>query len=112
VYRRRYNFKLQREFHSPCVINIGKTNRLRYTRHLIRIPEDLPQKDIFIGRPQGMKRKGRPKSRSPNGVNSDSRALGALDWTHQAQKRAMERTSSIGPNYKLVVAPDKKKKMG
>jgi hypothetical protein len=29
VYRRRYNFELQREFDSPCVINIVKTNGLR-----------------------------------------------------------------------------------
>jgi hypothetical protein len=51
VYRRRYNFEIQREFDSPCVINIVKTNRLRYTGHMIRRPEDLPQKAIFIARP-------------------------------------------------------------
>jgi hypothetical protein len=39
VYWRRYNFELQREFDSPCVINIVKTNRLRYAGHMIRKPE-------------------------------------------------------------------------
>jgi hypothetical protein len=28
VYGRRYNFKLEREFDSPCVINVMKTYRL------------------------------------------------------------------------------------
>jgi hypothetical protein len=28
-----YNFELQRESDSPCVINIVKTNRLRYAGH-------------------------------------------------------------------------------
>jgi hypothetical protein len=51
VYRRRYNFELQKEFDSPCVINIVKTNRLRYAGHMIRRPEDLPQKAIFKARP-------------------------------------------------------------
>jgi hypothetical protein len=52
VYRTRYNFELQREFDSPCVIKIVKTNRLRYAGHMIRSPEDLPQKAIFVARLQ------------------------------------------------------------
>jgi hypothetical protein len=68
VYRSKYNFELQREFDSP----------------MIRRPEDLPQKAIFKARSQG--------TRWADGVNSDSRSLGA---------------SSKGPNCKLVVAPHK-----
>jgi hypothetical protein len=41
-YRRKYNFEPQREFDCPCVINVLKTNRLRYADHMIRRPEDLP----------------------------------------------------------------------
>ena len=87
VFRRRYNFELEREFDSPNVINVVKTSRLRYAGHMIRRPEDLPQKAIFIARPQGTRRQGRPKSRWADGVNSDSRALGALDWTNRARDR-------------------------
>jgi hypothetical protein len=87
VYRRRHNFELQREFDSPCVINIVKTNRLSYAGHMIRRPEDLPQKAIFIARQQGKRRQGRPNSRMADGVISDSRALGAPDWTNRAQDR-------------------------
>jgi hypothetical protein len=36
VYRRRYNFELEREFDSPCVINIVKTNKLHYAGHMTR----------------------------------------------------------------------------
>jgi hypothetical protein len=87
LYKRRYNFALQREFDSPCVINIVKTNRLRYAGHMIRKPKDLPPKAIFIARPQGMRRQGRPYSRWTDGKNSDSRVLGASDWTNRAQDR-------------------------
>ena len=87
IIRRRYNFELEREFDSPKVINVVKTNRLRYAGHMIRRPEDLPQKAIFIARPQGTRRQGRPRSRWADGVSSDSRALGAPDWTIRARNR-------------------------
>jgi hypothetical protein len=41
VYRRSCNFELERQFDSPCVINVVKTNRLRYAGQMIRRPEDL-----------------------------------------------------------------------
>jgi hypothetical protein len=85
VYRRRYNHELEREFDSPNALNVTKTSRLRYAGHMIRRPEDLPQKTLFkvIGR----RNQGRPKSRWADGMNSDSLALGVRDWTHCAQDR-------------------------
>jgi hypothetical protein len=87
VYRRRYNFELDKEFDSPSVLNVVKTSRLRYAGHMIRRPEDLPQKAIFIAKPQGTRRQGRPRSRWADGVSSDSRALGAPVWTNLARDR-------------------------
>jgi hypothetical protein len=52
VYRRRYNHELDRKFDSPNTLNVMKTSRLHYAGHMIRWPEDLPQKAL-----------GRPKSR-------------------------------------------------
>jgi hypothetical protein len=62
VYRRRYNHELEREFGSPNVLNVTKTSRLRYARHMIRRPEDLPQKALFRAKPIGRRNQGRPKS--------------------------------------------------
>jgi hypothetical protein len=87
VYWRRYNFELSREFNSPYVVNVVKTNILRYAGHMIRRPEDLPQKAILIARPHETRRQGRPRSRWANGVNRDRQALEALDWTIRAQDR-------------------------
>jgi hypothetical protein len=45
VYRRRYNHELDKDFiSSPNALNVTKTSRLRYAGHMIRRPEDLPQK--------------------------------------------------------------------
>jgi hypothetical protein len=43
VYRRN-NHELDKEFNSPNAPNVTKTSRLRFAGHMIRRPEDLPQK--------------------------------------------------------------------
>jgi hypothetical protein len=86
VYRRRYNHELDIEFDSPNALNM-KTSRLRYAGHMIRRPEDLPQKPLFRTKLNGRRNQGRPKSRWADEVNSDSLALGVRDWTHCAQDR-------------------------
>jgi hypothetical protein len=75
VYRRRYNHELDKEFDSPNALNVIKTSRLHCVGHMIRRP-DLPQKVLFRAKPNGRRNQGRPKSRSTDGVNSDSLALG------------------------------------
>jgi hypothetical protein len=85
VYRRRYNHELDKEFNSPNALNVTKTSRLRYAGHMIRKPEDLPQKALF--RTQWKENQGRPKSRWADEVNSDSLALGVRDWTNCAKDR-------------------------
>jgi hypothetical protein len=87
VYRRRYNPELDKEFESPNALNVTKTSSLRYADHMIRRPEDLPQKALFRTKPIGRRNQGRPKSRWADGVNSDSLALGVRDWTHCVQDR-------------------------
>jgi hypothetical protein len=79
VYRRRCNHELDKEFDSPNALNVTKTSKLRYTGHMIRKPEDLPQKALFRAKPNGRRNQGRPKSRWANRVNSDSLALGVRD---------------------------------
>jgi hypothetical protein len=45
------NHKLDKKFNSPNVLNVQKTRRLRYAGHMIRRPEDLPQKALFKPNP-------------------------------------------------------------
>jgi hypothetical protein len=63
VYRRRCNHELDKEFDSPNALNVTKTSRLRYAGHMIRRPDDLPQKALFRGKPNGRRNHGRLKSR-------------------------------------------------
>jgi hypothetical protein len=82
VYRRKFNPELDKEFDSPNSLNVIKTSRLRCAGHMIRIPEDLPQKALFRAKLIGRRKQVRPKSRWADGVNSDSLTLGVGNWTH------------------------------
>jgi hypothetical protein len=57
---------------------------LLYARHIIRRPEDLPQKALFRAKPNRRRNQGRPKSRWEDRVNSDSLALGVRDGGNRA----------------------------
>jgi hypothetical protein len=72
VYTRRYNHEIDKEFNSSNALNATKTSRLHYAGHMIRRPEDLPQKALFRAKPIGRRNQRRPKSRWADGVNSDS----------------------------------------
>jgi hypothetical protein len=61
--RKRYNHELDKEFNSPNALNVKKTSRLRYVDHMIRRPEDLPQKALFRAKLNERRNQGRPKSR-------------------------------------------------
>jgi hypothetical protein len=77
VYKRRYNHELDKKFNSSNALNVTKTSRLRYAGHMIRRPDNLPQKALFRANPIGRRNhQGRPKSRWADGVNSDSLAQG------------------------------------
>jgi hypothetical protein len=47
VYRRRYTHEFDKELNSPNALNVTKTSKMRYAGHMIRIPEDLPQRAVF-----------------------------------------------------------------
>jgi hypothetical protein len=79
--------KLDKEFNSLNALNVTKTSRLRYAGHMIRRPEDLPQKTLMSANPNGRRNQGRPKSRWADGVSSGSLTLGVRDWTHCAHDR-------------------------
>jgi hypothetical protein len=79
-YKRKYNHELNEEFNSPNVLNVTKARRLRYAGHMIRRPEDLPQKPLFRAKPIGRRNQERLKSRWALAL-----ALGVRDWIHCAQ---------------------------
>ena len=53
IYRRRYNFKLEREYGEPNIIAIVKCNRLRWAGHLVRMDPNRALRKLFENGPEG-----------------------------------------------------------
>ena len=87
VFRRRFNFELQRDYGEANIIAIIKTNRLRWAGHLARMEDERPAKTLFRNVPAGRRSVGRPKMRWIDGVQSDLRALDVRNWTAVAADR-------------------------
>jgi hypothetical protein len=64
VHRSRYNFELDKEFNSPNVICVVKSNRLRYAAaHDKRCRRPVIQRVLYTAMPEGRRNQRRPKSR-------------------------------------------------
>ena len=60
------------------------------------------------GRPQGQRRRGRPKLRWQDGVEASAIKAGVTDWQTKARDRERFRTLlKVGQDRKAVLAPDK-----
>ena len=87
IYRRRYNFELEREYGEPNIIAIVKCNRLRWAGHLVRMDPNRAPRKLFENDPEGRRGVGRPKTRWIDGVQADLRALNINNWKTLAQDR-------------------------
>ena len=58
------------------IIKTIKISKLRWTRHIMRMPGENPAKKLTLLRPEGTRRTGRPKLRWLDGVEEDLRTLG------------------------------------
>ena len=59
-WRIRYNCEI---YTDPDIIKTIKISKLRWTGHIMRIPEENPVKKLTLLRPEGSRRTGRPKLR-------------------------------------------------
>ena len=71
----------------PDKIKTIKISKLRWTGHIMRMPEENPVKKLTSLRPEGSRRAGIPKLRWLDGVEEDLRNLGIRGWRRRALDR-------------------------
>ena len=62
-WRIRYNSELYSIYKDPDIIKTIKISKLRWTGHIMRMPEENQVKKLTLLRPEGSRRAGRPKLR-------------------------------------------------
>ena len=67
--------------------SVSTSHWLLWAGHVVRMETDDPVRKVFLGRPQGQRRRGRPKLRWQDGVEASAIKAGTRDWQTMAQDR-------------------------
>ena len=86
-WRIRYNHELQELYQHADVVQKIRTKRLSWAGHVVRMDDDQPAKKVFSREPSGTRRRGRPRTRWVDLVESDTADLGIPNWRGTANSR-------------------------
>jgi hypothetical protein len=76
-------------YSSPNIIRMIKSRRMKWAGHVARIKENRNAYRILVGKPEGERPLGRPRSRWVDNIKIDLREIGwnSVDWVDLAQDR-------------------------
>jgi hypothetical protein len=83
----RTNTEIQELFKQPDIVVTIKKGRIRSAGHVKRMPETRNVKKVFLGKPDGRRRRGRPRKRWLDDLEEDLRKLGVKGWRMKAEDR-------------------------
>jgi hypothetical protein len=78
-WRRLHNEKLNDLYSSPNIIRVIKLRKMRWAGYAARIGEKRGAYKILVGRPEGRRPLGRPRSRWEDNIKTDLQDVG---WGH------------------------------
>jgi hypothetical protein len=89
-WRKLHNEELHNLYSSPEIIRQVKSRRLTWAGHVARMVEERKLYKDLVGKPEGKRPPGRPKSRWEDGIKTDLREIdlgggGGLDSTVSGQ---------------------------
>ena len=87
-WRSRYNDELYEMYGDLTVVQRIKLARLRWAGHVVR----METRKVFLGRPEGRRRRGRPKLRWQDCVEASAIKAGLTDWQKKARDHERFRT--------------------
>jgi hypothetical protein len=87
--RKLHSEELHILYSSPNIIRQIKSRRMRWAEHVTRMGDERNVYRVLIGKPEGKRPLGRPRSRWENGIRMDLRDIGwgSVDWIQLAQDR-------------------------
>jgi hypothetical protein len=88
-WRRLHNEELNALYSSPNIIRVIKSRKMRWAGHVAHMGEGRRAYRILVGRPEGIRTLGRPRSRWEDNIKKDLEEVGwwDMDWIDLAQDR-------------------------
>ena len=76
-------------YSSPNIVRVIKSRRMRWARHVARMGEGRGVHKVLVGKPEGKRPLGRPRSRWEDNIKMDLEEVGrgCGDWMELAQDR-------------------------
>lgn len=87
TWRHRYNHELSALFGEPNITAVARANRLRWAGHVARMNESRVAQRLMNARLYTERRRGRPRTRWTEDVETDAAKIGVRNWRTAAQDR-------------------------
>jgi hypothetical protein len=88
-WRKLHNEELNDLYSLPNIVLVVKSRRMRWAGHVARMGEDRGVYRVLVGKPEGKRPLGRPRSRWEDNIKMDQQEVGGGrgDWMELAQDR-------------------------
>ena len=89
-----YSEELNDLYSSPNIVGVIKSRRMRWNGHVARMGEERGVYRVLVGKPEGRRPLGRPRSRWVDNIKMDLQEVGCgyMDWIGLAQDKDVWRT--------------------
>jgi len=93
-WRKLHNEELNNLYSSPNILRVIKSRRIRWAGHVECMGEGRGVYRVLVGKPEGRRPLGRPRSRGEDSIRMDlwEVGCGCVDWMELAQDRERWRT--------------------
>jgi hypothetical protein len=88
-WRKLHNDELHSLYSSPNIVRVIKARRMRWAEHVARMGEGRDVYRVLVGRPEGKRPLGRPRSRWEDNIKMELREVGidGANWIRLGQDR-------------------------
>jgi hypothetical protein len=88
-WRKLHNEELLGLYSSPSIVRVIKARRMRWAGHVARMGVVRSAYSILVGKPEGRRPLGRPRSRWEDNIGMDLKEIGFgdVDWINLARDR-------------------------
>jgi hypothetical protein len=92
-WRKLHNDELHSLYSSPNIVRVIKSRKMRWAGHVARIGEGRGVYRVLVGKPEGKRPLGRPRTRWDDNIKLDLKEIGidGANWIRLAQDRVQWR---------------------